>query len=277
MHRTSGFGLHTEDVSRYRNESNQELLTLINILYSTFTVCYSSLASAHGSAMSSDKNYLLKVSADEGKNLLTFTVSAHPSHFFKHVRIPLITVLVAYLVPQVYELLREFQKSNCNLAGVISGNIDTAILGAYGHWHLGALAGVFGLIVILISLQEQSDGLMVMEDMGVQLSSQKGWRVFNRGSNKEFIPRSDIIDIVIHEGFHGYGQVIFYMCILTKTKEGGSSEGNGIKVVFPNFLPRKDMLLQVWKQSRKMLYGDTRRHFRRVPGQGLREVKHLHE
>lgn len=227
--------------------------------------------------MCADKNYLLEVNADEGNHLLTFTVKAPQSLFFKYIRVPLISVMIAYLVPKVYLFYQSIHDSEQNVFVALQQLVHAAQFDGGEGWQLGTVIGLLVLTLILISLQEQSDTLMVMEDMGVQLSSKKPWRFLNEGSNKVFIPRTDIIDIVIHEGFHGYGQVIFYMCILTKTQDTGSSEGNGIKVVFPNFLPRKDLLLQVWKQSRKMLYGDTRRHFRHVPGQGLREVKHLHE
>ncbi|SGZ51924.1 CIC11C00000004552 [Sungouiella intermedia] len=225
--------------------------------------------------MSSEKNYLLEVSMDDGKNLVTFTVKARPSRFYKYVRIPLASVLIAYLLPQMYKVLQQSRTSAYEISRLFK--LDIFTVERFDQSHSVVLFLVGFSVVVLLSLQEQSDSLMVMEDMGIQLSSRKRWRFDNRGSNKEFIPRSDIIDIVIHEGFHGYGQVIFYMCILTKAQERSGSEGNGIKVVFPNFLPRKDILLQVWKLSRKMLYGETRRHFRRVPGQGLREVKHLHE
>lgn len=235
---------------------------------------YIAFALVHGSTMSSNKNYLLEVSTDEGKNLLTFTVRARPSHFHKYVRIPLASVLSAYLLPQMYMVVQKFMKSGYDIAALLK---EVSTFEKISGQHPAFLSFIGVLIVILLSIQEQSDSLIVMEDMGVQLSSRKRWRFGNRGSNKDFIPRSDIIDIVIHEGFLGYGQVIFYMCILTRAEEGSGSSGNGIKVVFPNFLPRKDILLQVWKQSRKMLYGDTRRHFRHVPGQGLREVKHLHD
>ena len=55
-----------------------------------------------------------------------------------------------------------------------------------------------------------------------------------------------MIDLVIHEGFHDYGQVIFYLCVLTKA----NNDKNPITIVFPEFLPRKDILLTVWRLSR---------------------------
>lgn len=225
--------------------------------------------------MCADKNFLLEVSSDEGKNLLTFTVKGRPSRFFQYVRVPLITILVAFTAQQCLSIYHDSDRYfNEFVATLTGGHQQNQVYSL----HLYILHGVVLLfLVFLVSIQEQSDSLMVMQDLGIQLSSRKRWAFKNSGSEKEFIPLSDIIDIVIHEGFHGYGQVIFYMCVLTKAKEGGSTQGNGIRVIFPNFLPRKDILLQVWKQSRKLLYGDNRRHFRRVPGQGLREVQHLHE
>lgn len=227
--------------------------------------------------MCAEKNFLLDIASDEGQNLLTFTVRARPSRFFKHIRVPLISALVAYLGQQVYEISKNWRDYTIGLSYAVTNKLPADTSMSYGLYRYIVHFGVICLLVLLVSIQEQSDSLMVMGDLGIQLSSRKRWIFANAGSDKEFIPLSDIIDIVIHEGFHGYGQVIFYMCVLTKAKEGGNTQGNGIKVIFPNFLPRKDMLLQVWKQSRKLLYGNARRHFRRVPGQGLREIKHLHE
>lgn len=222
-----------------------------------------------------DKNFLLEVSSDEGGNLLTFTVKGHPSRFFKYARVPLITILVAFIVQQSSSIYHDSDRYSNGLVSTLTGEYESNQVYSLYHYILHGVVLLF--LVFLVSIQEQSDSLMVMQDLGIQLSSRKRWAFKNSGSEKEFIPLSDIIDIVIHEGFHGYGQVIFYMCVLTKAKEGGSTQGNGIRVIFPNFLPRKDMLLQVWKQSRKLLYGDNRRHFRRVPGRGLREVQHIHE
>lgn len=229
--------------------------------------------------MSSSKNYSLEVLPDAAENLVTFTVKKQPLLFLKYVRVPLISVLVAYLLPTLRSYAEAARTSLWLLpAGDLLQNGLWFLRGGYAH-HMDAITTlVLSVVAVtLLCLQETSDSIIVMKQLGVQISSKSKWRFLNHRNNKEFIPLSEIIDIVIHEGFHGYGQVVFYMCVLTRAQGPGSAEGNGIKVVFPNFLPRKDILLQVWRHSRKVLYGDQRRHFRHVPGQGLREVQHLHE
>lgn len=241
--------------------------------------------------MSSEKDYVLEISPDGSRNLVTFTVKRKTPFFHKHMRLPLITVLVAFFLPHTIRTLDEYGAVDSMpfltkfglhidfLEEFLENLAEWIALPMFDETRLvrAALLAVFlGAIAALVCLQEPSDSLMVVKDMGVQMSSKTRWRVLNGSNNKEFIPLSDVIDIVVHEGFHGFGQVIFYMCVLTKAKSTSSVEGNGIKVVFPNFLPRKDILLQVWKHSRETLYGETRRHFRRVPGQGLREVRHMH-
>lgn len=229
--------------------------------------------------MSSPKQFSLEILPDDADNLVTFTVKNKPLLFSKYVRVPIISVLVAYLLAT---LISYAQVARTVLWLFLNSDFHRNALwffrGGYAH-HTDAIAALLisVVVVVLLCLQETADTIIVMKHLGVQISSKSKWRFLNHRNNKEFIPLSEIIDIVIHEGFHGYGQVVFYMCVLTKAQGQGSAEGNGIKVVFPNFLPRKDILLQVWRHSRRILYGDQRRHFRHVPGQGLREVQHLHE
>ncbi|KAK6200208.1 phosphatidylinositol N-acetylglucosaminyltransferase subunit H, partial [Scheffersomyces amazonensis] len=141
------------------------------------------------------------------------------------------------------------------------------------------LGGLIILLALVLLKQEPQDTLIVMKGIGLQLQSVKSWKLIQNQTN-HFIPLKNTIDLVIHEGFHNYGQVIFYLCILTKTYNGNGKEiirnntnhDNLIKVVFPEFLPKKDTLLQVWRLSRELLYGDVHRYWRRVPGQGLKQV-----
>lgn len=229
--------------------------------------------------MSSTKDYVLNIETDANEKAVKFTVQNRPSFFLRYLRMPLVAALVALCVPSVMKLregsLQSGLKPHHFLLHVLQQSISNH--GILLHGDMGRILAVaaylFGAI-LLASLQQPSDSIMIMENLGVQLNSRSWWSFTSGMSNGEFIPLSDMIDIVIHEGFHGYGQVIFYMCVLTRAKSTHPDSGNGnsVKVVFPNFLPRKDILLQVWKQSRALLYGPTRKHYRRVPGQGLREV-----
>lgn len=239
--------------------------------------------------MSSPKDYILEISEVENNNVATYSVRGHASFFLKYIRVPLVTALLGVFAALLsatsrlfgfefpgwgvsvhgMEALLEKTSQEARAYALFQGVGDEAV--QKGLMVLVTMA-TFVAMMLLAMVQEPEDSMMVMKDMGVQLSSRKRWRFFRRDAHKEFIPLSDIIDIVVHEGFHGYGQVIFYMCVLTKAKSTRGIAGNGIKVVFPNFLPRKPILLEVWRSSRKTLYGTTRRHYRRVPGEGLREV-----
>lgn len=164
------------------------------------------------------------------------------------------------------------------LCGSIFGIV---IYGAYNYESITSFQNlavllIQALIVLLLCvIQEPCDTLTIMKGIGAQLESNK---TLSFQSTNTFIPISNIIDLVIHEGFHNYGQVIFYMCFLTK---GFRLEKPGkddvIQVVFGEFLPRKDVLLTVWKLSRQLLFGETRRYWRRVPGQGLKEISKFTE
>ena len=62
---------------------------------------------------------------------------------------------------------------------------------------------------------DPEDTLIVMRGIGIQLQSKKMWRF---QSSDSFIPINNMIDLVIHEGFHDYGQVIFLFMCLDKSK-----------------------------------------------------------
>lgn len=204
--------------------------------------------------MSSSKNYKLEISpsinqtsATESQNLLKFTVrNDRPSKIITY-RLPIIVLLASLTVANIIQ----------NLEQVKNYDIDAS--------HHGILLILVVGIVLLLCLQTPEDTLIVMRGIGIQLQSKKMWRF---QSSDSFIPINNMIDLVIHEGFHDYGQVIFYLCVLTKA----NNDKNPITIVFPEFLPRKDILLTVWRLSRELLFGSTKRYWRRVPGQGLKQV-----
>lgn len=229
--------------------------------------------------MSSAKDYALEIITNANQSSARYIVRKQPSFFVRHLRLPLACVLLAFVIPQGLRALESLLENGWpsileqiyQITQILPSELPSRLKSNASN--LPLVVAILA-IVLLLSLEEASDTLMVIEDMGVQISSKSRWKFLNIGRHGKFLPISEIIDIVIHEGFHGYGQVIYYMCVLTRDT---GIEGNGVQVIFPNFLPRKEILLQVWKLSRQMLYGNTRRHYRHVPGQGLREVQHLHE
>lgn len=127
-------------------------------------------------------------------------------------------------------------------------------------------------IMVILSRRRPCDTLLVMKNVGIQLKLERAWHF--QSNQERFIPVKNIIDIVIHEGFHGYGQVIFHLCVLMKASETDryGDESNPIALVFPQILPRKETIIPVWRESRKLLFGDVPRYWRRVPGKGLTPV-----
>lgn len=84
--------------------------------------------------------------------------------------------------------------------------------------------------------------LLVMRSLGVQTTS--------RGTSR-FIPIDEIRDIVIHEGFRGF-EVRFYLALLLKDKS--DPDLVDIEIVFPDTLPRRRFLEQVWVDARRALF-----------------------
>lgn len=219
----------------------------------------------------SSKDYILDITPkDVDKNVTKFTVRERPNAFYKYktgLMVAILAVAIGYINYLVYakgqRLIFEINKDN------------------------GLIAFLFIVALFLYCHQQQEESIVVIKNIGIQLHSQSRWKFLSKHDKNVFIPLVNIIDLVIHEGFYGYGQVIFYMCILTKNSKTKKIDELGfryndnedsytkpkddiIKVVFSDMLPRKDILLQVWQQSREILFGPTKRYWRRVPGQGLR-------
>ncbi|KAF7188074.1 Phosphatidylinositol N-acetylglucosaminyltransferase subunit gpi15 [Pseudocercospora fuligena] len=90
------------------------------------------------------------------------------------------------------------------------------------------------------------ESLLVIRGLGVQTTTSSNSYLWGGGGNTRFIPSSSIQDIWIHEAFKGF-EVKFYLCIVIEGEEG-------VVVVFPTILPRREVLEQVWRGARACLY-----------------------
>ncbi|EXJ57316.1 phosphatidylinositol glycan, class H [Cladophialophora yegresii CBS 114405] len=113
-------------------------------------------------------------------------------------------------------------------------------------WVLASLS----LVVMYACLRRDhvEESLLVLQGLGIQTSTSS--RYFFTGATTTFIPTTQIQDIVIHEAFKGL-EVRFYLAVIVE----GATE---VVVVFPTLLPRRDILEEVWRGSRKCLYSGIR-------------------
>ncbi|CAN3353415.1 hypothetical protein DICA3_A06348 [Diutina catenulata] len=214
--------------------------------------------------MSTPKDFILEITPAtdvvEDHNMLKFTIRHRNLGVFDQYR----GALGGGTITLFITLLLEY---------VGWSNIKSGRFGGVSWFQTFMLICVL-LVAFLTSLrQEPTDSIIVMKDIGVQLISRKSWRY--QSTVKTFVPLGSIIDLVLHEGMHDYGQVIFFLVILTKPDPKANSADGIIKVVFPEFLPRKDVLMKVRQLSRELLFGQSKLYWRRVPGQGLRQI-HQH-
>lgn len=72
-------------------------------------------------------------------------------------------------------------------------------------------------------------------------------RGFASTRRTRFIPTSLVQDIFIHEGFRGF-EVKFYLVVVVRGEED-------VVVVFPDTLPKRKVLEQVWRGARSCLFG----------------------
>ncbi|KAK5175806.1 uncharacterized protein LTR77_000946 [Saxophila tyrrhenica] len=89
------------------------------------------------------------------------------------------------------------------------------------------------------------ESLLVIRGLGVQTSTSSPSYLWT--SSTRFIPTSSIQDIFIHEAFKGF-EVRYYLTIVVDGE-------NDVVVVFPNILPRREILENVWRGARSCLYG----------------------
>lgn len=88
------------------------------------------------------------------------------------------------------------------------------------------------------------ESFLVVSSFGVQVSSTGWWYIF--GPVCQFIPRSDVLDILIHEAFLGF-EVRYILVVVVKNQ-------NRLQLVFGNILPKRDVLETVLRGSRECFY-----------------------
>jgi len=88
------------------------------------------------------------------------------------------------------------------------------------------------------------ESLTVLRGLGIQISTTSS--TYLQGSTTRFIPTTSIQDIFIYEAFKGF-EVRFYLAVVV--------EGEGdVVVVFPTLLPRRAILEEVWRGTKKCLW-----------------------
>ncbi|KAI1905984.1 hypothetical protein LOZ53_004401 [Ophidiomyces ophidiicola] len=100
------------------------------------------------------------------------------------------------------------------------------------------------LLYLMVRKGYTEESLLVIRGLGVQTSSSAA--TYFMSATTRFIPTAQVQDIVIHEAFRNF-EVRFYLVIIVE----GESEAI---VVFPKLLPRRNILEDAWKGTRKCLY-----------------------
>ncbi|GIC87237.1 PIG-H family GPI synthesis protein [Aspergillus udagawae] len=88
------------------------------------------------------------------------------------------------------------------------------------------------------------ESLLVIRGLGIQTSTSSATYLSKAATR--FIPTTQIQDIVIHEAFKGF-EVCFYLAVIVEGEPD-------VVVVFPKLIPRRAILEEVWRGSRRCLY-----------------------
>ncbi|KAF6239258.1 hypothetical protein HO173_002519 [Letharia columbiana] len=98
--------------------------------------------------------------------------------------------------------------------------------------------------LFLVFRRFHTESLLTLRTLGIQTSTLSSSYLLP--SDTRFIPTSQIRDIFIHEAFRGF-EVRYYLAVVV--------EGEGeVVVVFPNLLPGRAIVEEVWRGARECLY-----------------------
>jgi len=88
------------------------------------------------------------------------------------------------------------------------------------------------------------ESLLLIRGLGLQTSTSSP--SYLSTPTTRFIPMSQIQDIFIHEAFKGF-EVKFYLAVIVVGEEE-------TVVVFPKLLPKREILEEVWRGAKTVLY-----------------------
>jgi hypothetical protein len=97
------------------------------------------------------------------------------------------------------------------------------------------------------------ESLLIIQDVGIQLRCKKRWpsKFWQRPQQTWFIPITSIVDICIVEVLFRF-QVKPVLMVVIREKD----KPLAVKAVFKNLLPRAELVKQVYKGTRAVIYGN---------------------
>ncbi|KAJ5924487.1 hypothetical protein N7466_008674 [Penicillium verhagenii] len=116
------------------------------------------------------------------------------------------------------------------------------LVDAYNPWAMAVIGTLVVYGVFRRGYTEES--LLVIRGFGIQTSTSSS--TYLSSAATRFIPTTQIQDIVIHEAFKGF-EVRFYLAVIVEGEPD-------VLVVFPHLLPKREILEEVWRGSRRCLY-----------------------
>jgi phosphatidylinositol glycan class H protein len=90
----------------------------------------------------------------------------------------------------------------------------------------------------------KEESFTVLRGLGIQTSTTS--RTYLQAPTTRFISTTSIQDIFIYEAFKGF-EVRFYLAIVVEGEED-------VVVVFPTLLPRRAILEEVWRGTKRCLW-----------------------
>ena len=112
-----------------------------------------------------------------------------------------------------------------------------------------ALLVVASIFLGIVSFRVKEERLLLIPHVGIQTTT-----VYTFHSTSHFVDSSLLKDLIIHEAISGWS-IISFMAFIVSGEEKSGKRGR-MHVVFPKLKPRRDVLVNVYKGVRAVVYGD---------------------
>ncbi|KAL1971262.1 hypothetical protein VTN77DRAFT_214 [Rasamsonia byssochlamydoides] len=181
-----------------------------------------------------------------------FTVSNAPSRHTWPAKLAFCAEVLLRILVFIFVLLVDAAKLRHSflVENGLWNDIWSTALGGFAcrvadHYGWSIIAGVSALLIYAVWRKGYTEeSLLVIRGLGIQTSTSSS--MYWSSAATRFIPTTQIQDIVIHEAFKGF-EVRFYLAVIVEGEPD-------VVVVFPNLLPKRMILEEVWRGARQCLY-----------------------
>ncbi|EMR10668.1 hypothetical protein PNEG_01368 [Pneumocystis murina B123] len=155
------------------------------------------------------------------------------------------SILVFFLSVSMFFFGQHYQQINCIIYILQNIGLVQSIQELYIHkpYVFFCIVAIFLYFACrLMHPKPTSESLLILHNLGLQITL----HYFFLPSRTRFIPLSEILDVVIHEGFIGL-EVRYYLALIIRNEDT-------LQIIFENLLPRRKFLEVVYKEIQTIFH-----------------------